>query len=325
MERRLLGGTDLRVSVLGLGCNNFGKRLDEAASRGVVDAALELGVNFFDTSNSYSAGASEEILGAALASRRDEAIIATKFGGGGAPEGQGAGADLVLRSCEASLRRLGTDRIDLYYLHFPDPQTPMQETLEALDGLVRAGKVRAVACSNVSGGQLASSDEVARSRGLEPFAVVQSEWNLLAREAEEDVVPTAERLGVSVVPYFPLASGLLTGKYRPGEPVPADSRAANWAYFADIAAPERVQRAEGLRRYAESRGRTILELAMGWLASRPVVGSVLAGATSPAQVRANAAAVSWRLDAAELAAVDAVLASQEFLAADPDDRRLIER
>lgn len=307
MERRVLSATGLEVSVLGLGCNNFGPRLDLAGSQAVVGAALDLGVNFFDTSNSYSGGVSEEFLATALGSRRDEAIVATKFGGWGAPEGQGAGADLVRKSCEASLRRLGTDRIDLYYLHFPDPQTPVEETLEALDGLVREGKVRALACSNVSGAQLEESDEVATARGLTRYSVVQSEWNLLARDVEQDVVPVAERLGMSVLPYFPLASGLLTGKYRPGQPPPSDSRAANWEPFADIAAPERVERAEQLRRFAQNRGRSLLELAMGWLASQPAVGSVLAGATTPQQVQANVEAVRCRLDAAELAALETEL------------------
>jgi aryl-alcohol dehydrogenase-like predicted oxidoreductase len=311
MERRPLGGTDVEVSVLGLGCNNFGKRVDQHDSEAVVSAALDLGVNLFDTSNSYSGGTSEEFLGSALGSRRDHAVIATKFGGPGAPEGQGAGADLIRRSVEGSLRRLGTDRIDLYYLHFPDPETPMQETLEVLDGLVRAGKVRAIGCSNVTSAQLDAFHDVAAGGGFAPYSVVQSEWNLLSRGVEEDVVPATQRLGMSVIPFYPLASGLLTGKYRPGQPPPEDSRAANWAYFADIAAPERVQRAEALRRFAESRGRTLLELAMGWLASQSAVGSVPAGATSVQQVRANADAVAWRLDAATLSEVDDELARIE--------------
>jgi aryl-alcohol dehydrogenase-like predicted oxidoreductase len=305
METRVLGGDGPSVSVVGLGCNNFGMKIDEEASRDVVHAALDAGVTHFDTAEMYGGGRSEEFLGAALGARRDEAVIATKFSPRPADESYEPGVlrKRIHEACDASLRRLGTDRIDLYYQHYPDPAAPVREALEAMTDLVRDGKVLHLASSNVSGAQIEEAGAVAEERRLERFCGTQIHWNLLARDVEEEVVPTARRRNVGIVPYFPLASGMLTGKYKRGEEFPEGSRFASMSYFASVASDENFDRIEALTAFAESRGHTLLELAIAWLAAQDGVGTVICGATTPEQVRANAAAAAWTLPAEDLAAV----------------------
>lgn len=296
MEVVELGASGLRVSRVGLGGNNFGARIGAAQTRAVVEAALEEGITFFDTAAIYGGGESERLLGEILEGRRERVVLATKFGWGSE---HGCGdPELVRRSLEESLERLRTDCVDLYYLHRPDPDTPVGETLAALDEVVRAGKARAVGCSNFSAEQLAEADRVARERGTVRFTVLQNHYNLLCRDDDRDVLPLCRELGVGYVPYFPLASGLLTGKYRRGQPAPAGSRLAG-REIPD----EQWERVEALARFAAERGRTLLDLAIGALASTPGIGSIIAGATTPEQVRANARAASSRLDPDELEAL----------------------
>ncbi|MGH9082778.1 MAG: aldo/keto reductase [Acidimicrobiales bacterium] len=305
MEQRTIGRSGLQVSVLGLGCNNFGKRLDERASRQVVSASLDAGISFFDTADCYGQGASERILGAALRGVRDEVVVATKFSSpmGDGPYRSGASRKYVMMACEASLRRLGTDYIDLYYQHWPDPATPVTETLDVLDDLVRAGKVRYVACSNFAGWQVARAAHVAAERGRSRFVACQAEWSLLRRQVEAELVPACAAYEVGVVPYFPLASGLLTGKYARGEPFPEGTRLASSPQFAREATEEAFDAIDRLVAAAASIGRTLLEVAVGWLLHRPEVPSVLTGATTPDQVRANAAAAGVALPADEQRAI----------------------
>jgi len=306
METRSVGS--LEVSVAGLGCNNFGMRIDEAASKEVVDAALDAGVNHFDTADIYGKGRSEEFLGRALGSRRGDAVITTKVGMG-VPEGEPAASEeRVLRVCDESLARLGTDSIDLYLLHRPDPVTPIGETLSAFAKLVAAGKVREVGCSNFSGAQLEEAEAVAAELGVPRFVNAQNDFSLLNREVEHDILPVCERLDVVLMPYFPLASGVLTGKYRKGQSHPEGSRLAAWGPMADqFASDEKLDVVERLEEYAVAHGHTLPELALSWLAGVPKVGSVIAGATSPEQVRANAAATTaWSLTPEERAEVDAL-------------------
>jgi aryl-alcohol dehydrogenase-like predicted oxidoreductase len=308
VDLRRVGSSGLKVSMLGLGCNNFGGRLHEEGSVEVVHACLDAGVTFFDTADIYGEGRSEEILGRALGGRREEVVIATKFSGGQGPYLGGASRKVVMTACEHSLRRLGTDYIDLYYQHFPDPATPVTETLGALDDLVRAGKVRYVGTSNFAGWQIARAEEVARAnRWVRPVAS-QSEWNLLRRGVEWEVVPACSAYGVGVVPYFPLASGLLTGKYRRGEAPAKGTRLGNSAMFASWATTAVFDMVERLDGIARQHGRTLLELAVGWLAAQPTVPSVIIGATQPEQVAANARAARVQLSDEELAAVSAATA-----------------
>jgi aryl-alcohol dehydrogenase-like predicted oxidoreductase len=300
MDVRSIGS--LRVSLVGLGCNNFGMRIDAAASERVVGAALDAGVTFFDTADIYGATRSEEFLGRALKGRRDRAVIATKFGMAVDEQRKGARPEYVKRACDDSLRRLGTEHIDLYQLHQPDPNVSIADTLGAMDGLVKAGKVREIGCSNFSAEQL---DDAARATrpGAAEFVSVQNEYSLLHREPERSVLPACERLGPAFLPYFPLASGLLTGKLEPGKPAPADSRlSVSWT--ARFTTEKNMRTAEGLKAFAAARRHTLLELAFSWLAARPQVASVIAGATSPEQVRANAAAAGWSLTREELAEID---------------------
>ncbi|HVX22379.1 MAG TPA: aldo/keto reductase [Acidimicrobiales bacterium] len=307
MEYRHVGRSGLVTSLIGLGCNNLGARLDEDTSRAVVAAALDAGYTMFDTADSYGLGASEAILGEGLEGRRDEVVIATKFSSpmGEGPYRRGASRTYIVQACEASLRRLRTDYIDLYYLHFPDPKTPLEETLSALDHLVTQGKVRYLGSSNFAGWQITDAEHLARAAGTSRFVASQFEWNLVSRSAEAEVVPACAHAGVGVIPFFPLAAGLLSGKYRAGEAFPSDSRLAKHPFFAKLATDERLERIEVLRRFAEDRGRHLIDLAMSWMAAQPSVACVLAGASRPEQVRANAdAVVAWQLSPEELAAID---------------------
>ena len=308
MEYRNLGNSGLQVSAVGLGTNNFGMRIDEAQSAAVVHKALELGVNFFDTADVYGGrGKSEEFLGKALAGKRRDAIIATKFA---SPMGDGRGwsgasRGYIMHAVEASLRRLGTDYIDLYQVHFPDPNTPVEETLRALDDLVRAGKVRYIGCSNFSGWMVADAAWIARTQHLTPFVSAQNQYNLLDRRIERELVPACRKFGLGVLPYFPLASGFLTGKYRRGEPPPEGTRLALWGPRGQqLLSDQNFDTLERLQAFASERGRSMLDLAVGWLASQPFVSSVIAGATKPEQLEANVKAGEWRLTPDELAEVD---------------------
>jgi aryl-alcohol dehydrogenase-like predicted oxidoreductase len=309
METRRIGS--LEVSVVGLGCNNFGWRIDEDATTRVVHAALDAGINLFDTADIYGGTRSEEFLGRALGRRRDEVVVATKFGMEVDKERRGAGPEYVRRACEDSLRRLKTDRIDLYQLHQPDPETPIEETLGALDELVRAGKVREIGCSNFSAEQLREAESKARERGTARFVSVQNEYSLLHREPEREVLPECERLRLAFLPYFPLASGLLTGKYRRGQPPPEGSRLGSSGRFADMLTERNLGLVESLIKFAESRGHTLLELAFSWLLARPAVASVIAGATKPQQVKTNADAAVWKLTDAELAEVNRIVSQPD--------------
>lgn len=304
-DRRWIGSVE--VSLSGLGCNNFGRRLDALGAREVVEAALETGVTHFDTADIYGGGASERLLGEALAHRRGEVVVATKFGMGQLPDGlSGGDPRWVARAAEQSLRRLGTETIDLYLLHHPDPAVPIGETLTALDRLIEQGKVREIGCSNFSAEQLTEAHEAARERGLRGFACVQNEYNLLAVEPQRDVLAACESLGLAFVPYFPLAMGLLTGKYRRGRALPAGTRLTGTSDPQDHAfVEERLAAVGRLTAYAERHGHTLLELAFGWLASQDRVASVIAGAMTAAQVRGNVTAVgSWRLTPGEMAEVE---------------------
>jgi aryl-alcohol dehydrogenase-like predicted oxidoreductase len=309
---RRLGNSGLAVSVVGLGCNNFGMRIDLDATRLVVNAALDAGITMFDTSDSY--GASEEFLGELLEGRRDDVILATKFGssvrGGNGKDWDARGSRrYVRRAIERSLRRLRTDYIDLYQLHKPDPLTPIEETLAALTELVNEGKVRYIGCSNFSGFQVAHAEWQASTRGYERFISVQNDYSLLNREMEADVVPACLEYGLGVLPYFPLASGVLTGKYKRGEDVPASSRLAAWG-MASTLTNERFDVIEALQSYAAERGITLLDVAIGALAAQPAVGSVIAGATTPEQVKANVAAAEWIPSLEDLTALDKIVPSK---------------
>jgi aryl-alcohol dehydrogenase-like predicted oxidoreductase len=289
----------LKVSLTGLGCNNFGWRIDEAQTRRVVDAALDAGINFFDTADIYGSGQSEEFLGRALGSRRRQVLVATKFGMKFDLTHSGARPEYVRQAAEDSLRRLGTDYIDLYQIHQPDPNTPIADTLGALDELVRAGKVREIGCSNFSAAQI-------REAGGK-FVSVQNQYSLFHREPEAEVLPECQQEHIAFLPYFPLASGLLTGKYRKGQPLPKGSRGVDgWGpkFFTE----ENIDRVEKLIQFAEARGHSLLELAFSWLAAHAPVASVIAGATSPEQVKANASAPRWELTSTDLAAIDALMA-----------------
>ncbi|WP_447598343.1 aldo/keto reductase [Nitrospira sp. Nam80] len=303
METRRIGS--LTVSVVGLGCNNFGGRLDERRTEAVVKAALDAGITFFDTADIYGETKSEEFLGRALGRRRSDIVLATKFGMQVDAQRTGAKPDYVRQAAEDSLRRLGTDCIDLYQLHQPDPKTPIEETLGALDELVRAGKVREIGCSNFSTDELQAAEKAVRP-GAARFISVQNEYNLLHREPERGVLEECRRAGLAFIPYFPLASGLLTGKYRHGRQPPQGSRLES-RFGTEPFTEENLLLVDSLLKFATSRGRTLLELAMSWLASRPTVASVIAGATSPDQVKANAAAAGWRLSEADLAELENIL------------------
>jgi aryl-alcohol dehydrogenase-like predicted oxidoreductase len=308
MEERALGSGGPKLSVVGLGCNNFGSRMDSKAVAPVVHAALDAGITHFDTAEMYGGGKSEELLGAALGSRRDQAVIATKFSPrpGDQPYVAGVLANRIREAAEGSLRRLGTDRIDLYYQHMPDPEAPIDEALEALDELVVAGKVLHIANSNFSAVQIDEAAGASSDQGWAAFTGTQIEWSLLSRGVERSVVPAAEAAGLGVVPFFPLASGLLTGKYRRGEPFPPGTRLAAAERFAAAATDENFTKVEAYEAFAADHGHTVTELAIGWLLAHPSVSSVIAGATRVEQVTANVAAAGWTLTPDEAAQVSSL-------------------
>jgi len=309
MDKRNLGASGLRVSVVGLGCNNFGSRLDVDATRRVVHRALDAGITLFDTADIYgNRGGSEMQLGEVLGDRRKDIVLATKFG---MPmddgEKKGGSRRYLMAAVEASLTRLRTDWIDLYQLHEPDPLTPFEETLRALDDLVRQGKVRYIGCSNVAGWQVADAAWTSRHHGLAPFVSAQNEYSLLVREPERELVPALSVYGMGLLPYFPLGGGLLSGKYRRNAPLPPGARLTETQRSADRFLTERNWAiVEELEAFCSERDHAVLALAFSWLASRPAVASVIAGATTPEQIDANVRAAGWRLSAEELAAVDRI-------------------
>jgi aryl-alcohol dehydrogenase-like predicted oxidoreductase len=311
MKLRQLGSSDLRVSVVGLGCNNFGSRVDLEGSRAVIEKALELGVTLFDTADIYgNAGGSEEILGHVLGSRRADIVLATKFGMqmGGDDRKKGASRAYIMRAVEDSLRRLNTTWIDLYQLHEPDPSTPIDETLRALDDLVMQGKVRHVGCSNLPAWQVVDSLWISQVKGLGSFVSCQDEFSLLKRDVEAELIPMMKAKGLGLLPYFPLASGFLTGKYK-RDNIPAGTRIANSEGARNRWLTEKNWTiVENLERFAQSRGKSILDLAFAWLLAKPTVASVIAGATRPEQVHANVGAGEWELSAADIIEVDKIAA-----------------
>jgi len=309
MNQRKLGNSELKVSEIGLGCNNFGyvKALDVNETRRIIHQAFDRGINFLDTSDSY--GHSEEFLGKILGSHRSRVVLATKFGSQLDTAGtkKGASQRYIFAAVEASLSRLKTDWIDLYQLHRPDPDTPIEETLRALNALVEQGKVRYIGCSNLAAEQLIEAHETAERLGLKQFVSSQDEYSLLVRDIESELLPAIEKFGMSELPYFPLASGLLTGKYKHREEHPADSRLAQKPGLAEkYATTENFDKLEKLSAFASRQGYTLLELAFSWLLSHTAVGSVIAGATKPEQVEANSKAGNWKLSPDELAEVDRI-------------------
>lgn len=310
MRYESLGSSGLLVSALGIGCNAFGRRIDQDAATAVVQAALDEGVTFFDTADAYGFGESETMLGKALGARRKEVVIATKFGMDMGETYPGARANrasrgYILRAVEGSLRRLGTDHIDLFQLHTPDRITPMEETLDALGDLVRSGKVRYIGCSNLAAWEVADAAHLAAAVGAPAFITAQNEYSLYNRSAEAELVPALEHFGMSLLPYFPLAYGLLTGKYSQAGGAPEGTRLASETARLDSARWDVI---EGLRTLAEKSGRSMLEIALGGLRAQPTVDTVIAGATRPEQVAANARAVEWEPTAEELDSIDRVVA-----------------
>ena len=307
LPTRSLGDDGPEVSIIGLGCNNFGRRVDLDGTHAVVDAALEAGITFFDTADIYGSphGRSEEFLGEVLQGRRDQVVLATKFGmnmdDGRGPRGS---RDYILHAVEASLRRLQTDVIDYYWYHQPDGVTPIAETLETLNGLVQAGTVRWIGASNFSAAQIEEADAVARERGFARFTSIQNQYSLLVRDPEREVLPTCERLGLGFVPFFPLASGLLTGKYRRGEAAPAGTRLAD---RAQVGTDEQFDVVEAVARFASERGVAMIDVAIGALLARRPVSTVIAGATKPEQVRANVGAARWTPSDSDLTELEELL------------------
>lgn len=305
MQKRKIGS--LEVSIVGVGCNNFGARSDEAHTKEVIDAALDEGVNFFDTADTYADGRSEELVGRFVGPHRSEVIIATKFGLDMPGQGSGARPEYVRRAFEASLKRLGTDYVDLYQQHKPDPGVPIGETLGALDELVKAGMVREIGCSNFSAPQLREAESEATRLGTARFVSVQNEYSLLHREPEVEVLGECEREGMAFLPFFPLKSGLLTGKYRKGQPIPEGTRVAKSDRYRQLLTEENLDKVERLINYATSHGHTILELAISWLLAHGPVASIIAGASSAQQLRANVSAANWRLGAADVEEINSLL------------------
>jgi aryl-alcohol dehydrogenase-like predicted oxidoreductase len=305
LPQRRLGDSELEVSVVGLGCNNFGKRLDLDGTAAVLEAALDSGINFFDTADVYGGNESERLMGEVLEGRRDEYVLATKFGwetsAEDAPDVPGGSREYIRWAIEGSLKRLRVERIDLYQYHHPDGVTPLAETLVALDELVREGLVSAIGCSNFSAAELEEADQIARDRGLARFVTLQNEYSLLEREIEAEVAPACERLGVSILPFFPLASGLLTGKYRRGEAGPDGARLSAREAVGSDAQFDTVEALEG---FAEERGIGVLDVAISGLAAQPAVASVIAGATKPKQIATNVKAIEWQPSEADLVELD---------------------
>ncbi|MAF84746.1 MAG: aldo/keto reductase [Chromatiales bacterium] len=314
MEYKNLGRSGLKVSVIGLGCMNFGMMNDEKESAGIVHKAIDLGVNLFDTADVYGErGKSEQFLGKALGDRRQKVIIATKFAGPMSSERfdmQGGSRRYIMQAAEASLTRLGTDYIDLYQMHRFDTDTPIEETLRALDDLIHQGKVRYIGCSNYAAWQITDAEWTARSANLDGYVSVQNRYSLLTREIEKEVVPACEKFGLGILPYFPLESGLLTGKYQKGEPAPEGTRLDKWKNFAasSFATADKVDKVEALKEVCNRYDHSLLDMAMGWLASQPTVSSVIAGVTSEQQLEQNVQAGLWRPDDAELAEIDEITA-----------------
>jgi aryl-alcohol dehydrogenase-like predicted oxidoreductase len=313
MEIRNLGKSGLRVSAVGLGCNNFAGRIDLEATRKVIHKAYDLGITLFDTADVYGdRGGSEDFMGQVMGDQRKEIVLATKFCMPMNDDGskQGASRRYIMSAVEASLKRLRTDYIDLYQVHRFDPLTPVEETMRALDDLVRSGKVRYVGCSNWTSWQMTDASWIARTCGLNGFVSCQDEYSLVVRDAEKELMPAARHLGMGLLPYFPLASGLLTGKYRRNAPMPADARLTKTARLADRYLSERNWAiSEKLIDYAEANGHTALELAFSWMLAQAPVTSVIAGATKPEQLEQNVKAGDWKMSAADLAAIDAITAA----------------
>lgn len=313
MEKRRLGRSGLEVTLVGLGCNNFGGRIDFEATKAVVHKTLDLGINLFDTADVYTRGVSEEFIGRILGDRRKEVVLATKVGKPMDDEGllRGSSRRYIISAVEASLRRLKTDWIDLYQLHDPDPNTPIEETMRALDDLVRQGKVRYIGCSNFAAWQVVEAQLTARYQSLTPFISFQDDYNLLTREIEAELIPVASGYDMGLLPYYPLASGLLTGKYRREKPLPEGARITNSASYTErYLTDTNWEIVERLEAFASKRGHTLLELAFSWLAARPAVASVIAGATKPEQVEQNAAATAWKLSKEEIEEVDGITAQR---------------
>jgi aryl-alcohol dehydrogenase-like predicted oxidoreductase len=311
MEYRNLGRAGVKVSAIGVGCNQFGAKVDKDGTKAIVHRALDEGINLFDTANVYGSpdGRSEEFLGAALQGHRENIVLATKgrFKMGEGPNEVGASRLHILSAVEASLKRLGTDHVDLYQIHAWDETTPIEETMRVLDDLVHSGKVRYIGTSQFSAWQLCRSNDVAEMMGWESFATIQAHYNLLERDAERELIPYCEYSGVGVLPYFPLAGGILTGKYTRGEPPPAGSRGEFSPYVKNRLTDKTFDKLDKLRSFAESRGHTLHELAIAWLLSRKTTPSVMAGATNPDQVTANVATLSWRLSVEELTEIKEIL------------------
>jgi aryl-alcohol dehydrogenase-like predicted oxidoreductase len=310
MQIRNLGGSGLRVSAVGLGCNNFGQRVDLEGSRKVIHKALDLGITLFDTADIYSdMGGSENVLGAVLGDRRKDIVLATKYSKPMATDGtkQGASRRYIMNAVEASLKRLKTDYIDLYQQHDYDPLTPIEESLRALDDLVRQGKVRYIGNSNFPAWRVAEAEYVARATNLSRFVSCQDEYSLVVRDIEKDLLPAAEEYNLGLLPFFPLASGLLTGKYKRGEAAPGDTRLGKVARLRDrYVTPRNEEIVEKLQAFAQARGHSMLELAFSWLAARPQVSSVIAGATRVEQVEQNVKAIAWNLSAEEMKEIDGI-------------------
>jgi aryl-alcohol dehydrogenase-like predicted oxidoreductase len=303
MEKRKIGS--LEVSVVGLGCNNFGWRVGKEATQSVMDAAIDADINFFDTADMYGTGESEEFMGRSIGGRRKNLILATKFGFSMGEGKSGASPAYVRQAVEASLKRLKTDVIDLLYIHTPDPATPIADTLDVLNTLVKAGKIREVGCSNFSSEQLREA-KVATKSGAARFVCLQNEYSLINRGPEAEVLPECARQNIAFVPYFPLANGLLSGKYRKGRALPENSRGKD-AWGPSVFTDKNLELVEDLIQFSEKRRHTLLELAVSWLACQPTVASVIAGAKTPEQVKANAVAARWKLTKAELQEIDSIL------------------
>ncbi len=312
MKMKALGNSGLEVSSVGIGCMMFGPMCDQAQTNEIVQTALDAGVNFFDTADIYAGthGKSEAMLGAALGARRSEVIIGTKFGAGGRGAVENGGSrDYILAAVEKSLALLNTDYIDLYQHHFPDAGTPVEETLRALEDLVQQGKVRHIGCSNYSAELLSESADISSDQQLSAYCTAQNRYSLLYRDIEKDLIPVAAEQGVGILPYFPLESGLLTGKYRKDQPLPDDSRFSKWGGGGVFVSDERWKIVEGLADYGDSIGRSVLDLAIGWLAAQTTVSSVIAGVTKPGQVVSNVAAAGWDPDDSQLAEIARIAAS----------------